>query len=605
MENEIELRTNHSLYQYTYYYDQITAAELSYREYLQRNPPQNIYDILEINTDRQIAANELLARMVKSSIYDAASATIKAHHLNAVEIISTLKKNNQENTERLDMLSRQIGTMQANMCLGFARLGSIVQASSKEICVRLDAINDKLGNPHLTQARELYRMAFSDYNKGFYGEALANLQEAVQQNKTDYFSFFLIGNTFLFGANKNYDVLNLDAAIEAFEKAGRFIEPDAKTHKEAKALAAEICFYLGLAQQTKAMDAKRLKADYTIYLEKARDAYRRSCYYSSDNIEALYKRSQCNALLGNTKEAIQDLEKCINNEILYSKKAVHDNDFRGIKRALNNYFSKKKAQFFPEVKKCFDHIQELKTNFKGNITPELIQLMNIYLPESLTEDTPLFDILELNDSIFKIEDLLEIEQAIELERLEKERQAELERQERERIEQLEQKEREEQERLEVFAVPQLLKKIKQSTTKDYTGQTAEIINIAVALIKNGTYEDYQHAKNILEETYTWKTHNGTKFKSTLEDFDDNINYEIRKEQAEQEKRDNYEREQKEQKIKENRPKQIGKTIMFIMVVVIIILFSNGAWGFGIIGIIAFILFWLFGWIGYFGGYGDD
>ena len=50
---------------YSYYYDRMSAAQLSYREYLFKVAMvRDIEDTMESNTDRQIAASEYFTQML-------------------------------------------------------------------------------------------------------------------------------------------------------------------------------------------------------------------------------------------------------------------------------------------------------------------------------------------------------------------------------------------------------------------------------------------------------------------------------------------------------------------------------------------------------------
>jgi len=284
--------------------------------------------------------------------------------------------------------------MQADMCIYFARLDSTAQASAKAICDRLDAINEILSNPLLTKSRELYRMAQPNYNKGFFEEALKDLQEAVKYHKTDYFSWLLIGMTYLFGKNEDCNVIDLDASIDALKKAARYIRPDAKDHDEARKMAAEIYFHLGLAQQIKAMDARHAKRAYKSYLEAASDSFMQSWNYSREMPEARYNRARCNVLLGDVNEAMHDLGTAIVKNPSYCLKAATESDFSSVKEEIQKLLSDIKTKVYPEAKAYFDRIPAKRARFPGSYSPELTKLMNKRLPTRFTADLPPFDVLE-------------------------------------------------------------------------------------------------------------------------------------------------------------------------------------------------------------------
>jgi hypothetical protein len=77
-------------------------------------------------------------------------------------------------------------------------------------------------------------------------------------------------------------------------------------------------------------------------------------------LESLYNRPRCKALTSDEDGAIQDLKK----------------------------------ELYPKVKPSFDSIKTTRTDFQGSYSSNLTQLINKHLPNTFTEDTPPFDMLE-------------------------------------------------------------------------------------------------------------------------------------------------------------------------------------------------------------------
>ena len=399
------LLTDTQQFNFSHYYDYKSAKSLSYGDYLYSEPPQSIGDIIEKETDRRIVANAFLAQHIQSSIIETNIASAKVMYHGLREINGTLIRHFNGVTQRLDVVNnniqkgftdvtRQLGKMKAEMYEGLARLDNSVWETSKNICDRLDEINDILSNPRLTKARELSFIGLTEYKKGFYKEALGDFQEAAELHKTDYFSRFYIGLTYLFGKNKNYDVVNLDASIEALVLSARYIQPDTVTEQKAKLMAAEIYFFLGLAQQTKAMVSIHEKKEYKNLLEQAKDSYFQSSQYSPDMLEARYNRARCNLLLNNVNEAMKELGEIILQDYSYCIKAGMENDFSLANTALQKLFNIIKAKLFPEVKTYFDRIEKIKNKIQDTQFPELIQLFKMYSSDTLNINMPLFDIRE-------------------------------------------------------------------------------------------------------------------------------------------------------------------------------------------------------------------
>ncbi|MCL2801289.1 MAG: hypothetical protein FWD28_05985 [Treponema sp.] len=394
--------------------------------------------VIESNTNKQIAANAMFTEDIKSTLINNQIASEKAMYNHTQQLNNTFATG-------FSGISRQLGDMGFAMSTGLALLNDAVQKSSKDICNRLDEINDTLKNPLFTQARELYRMAFQNYIRALYKETLEDLNEAVKKYKTDPFSFFLLGQTYLFGINKDDNVIDLNASIESFKYAAKYIDYDAKKNKEASLLAAEISFYLGLAYQTKANDDlhNANEADYEKNLENAKSAYSKSWEYSNNMLESLYNRARCKVLLNQKESALDDLEKLILLDRNYCLKIFNDDDFKNVLDDFTLLISKLKHNIFIIIEKKYIKIKNLINELKTLSNRDL----SYRIPHDFTEEIPYFDILDYNvdfsKTIMDIEDAISIENKkirdfdeqklkYELEQKEKQRQIEYERVEKER-----------------------------------------------------------------------------------------------------------------------------------------------------------------------------
>jgi alpha-tubulin suppressor-like RCC1 family protein len=366
------------------YYDQSIAGQIAYKDYRQKVAmTRDITGAIARNTDRSIAANAFFTESINARIVDAQIATTTAMYNNTQEMIGALGAGFSD-------VSREIGEMNATMSMGFAALNSAVQKSAQNICDRLDTMNDILNNPSLTKTRELYRRASTSYDKGFYEEAKNDLLEALASNKIDYISWFLLGKTCLFGASEFSSVIDLDAAVDALKNAVKYITPDARKQEEARALAAEMCFFLGLAQQTRAMDALHAhnEADCRSYLEQAGASYSQSWDYSAQMLEARYNRARCKALLGATPGAIADLEAVVLADRNYCIKVCADNDFAGIVADFAALIKKLKNAAFISAQKDYDRLKALLAELAA-----LGGTTKVTAP-AFTEEISYFDVLD-------------------------------------------------------------------------------------------------------------------------------------------------------------------------------------------------------------------
>jgi tetratricopeptide (TPR) repeat protein len=246
-----------------------------------------------------------------------------------------------------------------------ARLDDAVQQSAEAVCQRLDVIHDTLKDPFLTPSREFYRRALLEYTKKIYEEALEDLRESVRINKIDYIAWFLLGKVYLFGFSEFSTVIDLDAAIAAFTAAAKYIKPEVKAYEEARLLAAEIWFYLGLAKQTKSNDLFFAKKEHEApgMMGEALQAFEQSWAYSENILEALYNAARCKALLGDSPGAILYLEKVILKDGAYSIKTAADRDFDCIRDAFYQLMSKMKKDIYPKVQAEWDRIHTLTAEF--------------------------------------------------------------------------------------------------------------------------------------------------------------------------------------------------------------------------------------------------
>jgi tetratricopeptide (TPR) repeat protein len=335
------------------YYNQLDAKERSYVDFLGATT-RYIGSEIERNTDKQIAANAVFAGELNSTLISNQIATEDAlyHHTQQIDgrliagfsgVSSQLQMGFSDVSGHLQsgfsVVSRQLGVMGAVMNTGLALLNSTVQESSKDICNKLDTINDTLKSPLYTESRELYNRAFQSYMKGLFEEALEDLHEAIKKNKTDPFTHFLLGQTYLYGISEFCNVIDLNAAIEAFRNAAKYITYDAKTYKEAKLMAAEIWFYLGLAYHSKANDDlhNSIRADYEKCINEAKAAYGKSWDYSPQMLEARYNRARCKTFLGDIQGALEDLYNIIGQDSGYISKVSLDSDFDSIRGAFDEF----------------------------------------------------------------------------------------------------------------------------------------------------------------------------------------------------------------------------------------------------------------------------
>jgi tetratricopeptide (TPR) repeat protein len=303
----------------------------------------------------------------------------------------------------LGAVSRQIGQMGAAMNMGFARLESAVQKSSEEVCRRLDKISDFLQNKNQTEAREYYTRALTNYNKGFYTEALKYINEALQIINEDYISWFLMGKIYLFGAGEFSVVVDLDKAINALEQAEKYIRPDSRTIAEAKLLASEILFYLAMAKEIKAYNLlyDGNEKESVKLLPMATQNYSASYTCSESMLDAKYNEARCYIAMKNTGEAIKCLEVIIKKDPLYSLKVALDSDFNSIQSDFTRLMEKLRSELYPKAQELWStYPQTAAVAKKWGISvnpPEVVRSLGDI--DTVPRGTPYLDMVEFYNQL--------------------------------------------------------------------------------------------------------------------------------------------------------------------------------------------------------------
>lgn len=229
---------------------------------------------------------------------------------------------------------------------GFTLVGKKIDVLSEEIASKLDQIQDILNNPRLTQSRELYRQALISYKKGFFEEALKDCKEAVEKNTTDFISWYLLGLIYLYGAGENSNVIDLNNAEIAFANAAKYIKPDIPKSEEAKLLASEIYYNLGLSRLIKSNDylIENKIDDSNAKLLEAEKASSIAYQLSKDNLVAAYEQAKELHFLGKNEEALKLLEELIRSEKTFALKAINDKNFESLWKDIEKLIDKLKKE---------------------------------------------------------------------------------------------------------------------------------------------------------------------------------------------------------------------------------------------------------------------
>lgn len=249
----------------------------------------------------------------------------------------------------------------------FGYLGNKIDVLSDKICSKLDKIHDILNNPRLTASRELYRNALKDFQNRYYEEALENCTEAIEKNKTDYISWFLLGMIYFCGKSKFSNVLDIKKAEEAFFNAAKYVDAVIGKTEEANIFASEIYYYLGHTRLIISNDyliENKIEESNKKLLE-AEEASRTSYQLSKENLLARYEQAKHLHFLGNDKESLWILEELIRAEKNFAIKSINDKNFESLWGDIRKIIDKLKQELWiPINKKIEESIKKYEGNFE-------------------------------------------------------------------------------------------------------------------------------------------------------------------------------------------------------------------------------------------------
>lgn len=358
---------------------------------------QGIRSDIQANTDAiQNAANG-----IRSDIRESTYATLRMgmglsndiqNNTNAIQDMATgLNSAIRENTYTLIASQRML---QETITQGFNAFSNamgigfdITNKNLAEAVIKLDEIHNILNNPLLTQSRELYRRALDNYKRGLYEEALEDGLGAVEKNKTDFISWYLLGHIYLFGAGKFSNVIDVDKAEEAFLNAAKYIDYDLGKSEEANSLGSEIYYYLGYARLIKSNDLLvENKNDESVKkLEEAEKASSESYRLSEKNLVALYEQAKELHFLGRDDEALQIVENLIRTEKNYAFRAANDKNFESLWNQIEDI-----------IKRLADKLYNKMNLLLEDLSAQVHQLTSsIYFSETV-ESHHLFQSLRIN-----------------------------------------------------------------------------------------------------------------------------------------------------------------------------------------------------------------
>ena len=315
---------------------------------LQETRASNFAAVNQISSYIQNSNNSLMSTMMNATygiqgvIQDSSRAVIVSQAMLA-----------QKLGQELNTLSNTINT---NLSFLHSEINSLENtiAEKADAFIKLqNALYDLQKNPRRTQSQEAYVRAEDNYKNKFYKEALEECNLAIENFKTDFLSWYLLGHIYLFGAGEFDNVIDVDKAIEAFENAAKYISPYINDNDEAKNLSSEMYYFLGFARLSKSNDLlveNKLEESKKL-LDAAELASRKSFELSNKTrLVAGYELAKELHFLERDDESLKLLEEIIRANSYFAIKAGSDPSFGSmpieglIKKLMDELVSKIKPE---------------------------------------------------------------------------------------------------------------------------------------------------------------------------------------------------------------------------------------------------------------------
>lgn len=335
-----------------------------------------MYDHSLAQTTYAVTVSNQLAQLEESGNYNTAAIQSSLRQLGnglkyelrscTYSIVASQKILAEIYQQGFDSLNNTLNYGFYYMSEGLSDINKSILAMNEAICNKLDEIHDIVNNPRLTAARELYRRASTNFEKGYYEEALEDCLQAVDKEKTDYISWYLLGNIYLYGAGKFSNVINLDKAEEAFINASKYIDADLTVNSEANELGSQIYFCLAQTRYFLSNDlfveGNEDSADKK--LEQAEQSNRTAVRLGPSNNEIQYAQAKYLHLLNKDDESLRILDKIIDNDKNIAVKAVNDECFKTIWPKIEDLIEIKRKKLIEKFK---TKVQELGDTIKNKI----------------------------------------------------------------------------------------------------------------------------------------------------------------------------------------------------------------------------------------------
>ncbi len=234
-------------------------------------------------------------------------------------------------------VNRGIAELGAQFNYGMSMLASQMQAQqdqNMEIIYRLGNIEELLSNPDGTKAKEWVDKGVDYLSKNLLEEALDAFQRSSEVVKANFLTHYYIGKLYLFGADEDENIIDIDKAISSFGYAIKLGKGEIQKSGDITPLLVEVFFNHGVAYYVKGLESDEKDSSRELF-EKAADSFETALQYQSSKkdasfgiapFEIRYHLAKIMSLLENKEKAVEHLEYAIKEDKGYIDKAYADDD---------------------------------------------------------------------------------------------------------------------------------------------------------------------------------------------------------------------------------------------------------------------------------------
>lgn len=228
----------------------------------------------------------------------------------------------------------------------------IEQGLLETIIGRLDSINRILENPTQTKMREFYRKGCNLVSKSILDKAVEAFKQAESIDDTDFFVQFELGKLYLYGADDDENVIELQSARKHLLNAARYARGEISVDPSFARYAAEALFHASVANYALSgeKDLSMSGGQASSLIRGAAELVENALKLHPGFLEARYHKAKYAGLLGNNDDAILSLEGVIRIDPGYAVKVDLDRGFDPVRREVVALFAKLRSQALKEAK---------------------------------------------------------------------------------------------------------------------------------------------------------------------------------------------------------------------------------------------------------------